>query len=68
MNYKDAKILTPAEAKRLEQYVEKQGGQMQVAVLLGVSITTLSRTANMHTAPSRDLRKKLTKVGVLEKA
>lgn len=45
--------LTPAEAKRLEQFVTKNGGQLEARRLFGnCAPATLSRTAHRHTAPS----------------
>lgn len=66
MNYRNARKLSSAEVKRLEEFVEEKGGQMQVALLFDVSITTLSRTANRHTSPSKNLREKLAEVGVIK--
>ena len=57
--------LTPAEAKRLEQFVEKSGGQVKASILLEVAPETLSRSINRHTAPSTLLRSKLAELGVL---
>lgn len=65
MTHKRAVKLTPAEARRLEQHVEKCGGQIKAAGLLGVTPATISRNANRHTAPSPMLRDKLVEVGVI---
>lgn len=53
--------LTPAEAKRLEQFVTKSGGQVKASIILDVAPETLSRSINRHTAPSTLLRKELVK-------
>lgn len=58
--------LTPAEAKRLEQYVDENGGQVKASIILGVAPWTLSRTANRHTGPSPMLVGKLVEIGVVK--
>ncbi len=66
MTKRTAAKLTPAEAKRLEQYIDKNDGQVKVGGLLSVTVTTLSRTVNRHTAPSPMLREKLVEAGVIK--
>lgn len=66
--YKMCAKLTPAEAKSLEQFVEKKGGQVKASIVLEVAPETLSRTINRHTAPSALLRSKLVKHKVLAAA
>lgn len=61
------KKLTPAEAKRLEQFVNKSGGQIKASLIFGVAPATLSRTANRHTAPSPLLHDKLVENGIVSK-
>lgn len=62
MRYKKmCRLLTPAEAKRLEQFVDKSGGQVKASIILEVAPETLSRSINRHTAPSTLLRKELIK-------
>lgn len=61
------KLLTPAEAKALEDFVEKNGGQIEASRLLGnIAPATLSRTSNRHTAPSPLLRQKLVENGIIK--
>lgn len=62
------KKLDPPEAKRLEKFVTEAGGQVKASILFGISPTTLSRTANRHTAPSPMLRDKLIDVGIIARA
>jgi len=59
-------ILTPAEAKHLEQFVNKSGGQIKASLLFGVAPATLSRTVNRHTGPSPLLRKELVNHGIVK--
>lgn len=59
--------LTPAEAKRLEQFVTASGGQVKASILLDVAPETLSRTINRHTSPSTMFRKVLVEHKVLKK-
>ena len=66
MNHRHAVKLVPAEAKRLEQYIEKSGGQPKASLFFGVAISTLSRTVNRHTAPSPLLREKLVEIGIVK--
>lgn len=65
MRKKKVTTLTPAEAKRLEQFVDKNGGQVTTSVLLGCAPATLSRNVNRRTAPSALFREKLKEVGVV---
>ena len=58
--------LTKDEAKRLREYIDKNGGQEPVAVGWGISSATLSRSLNGDTAPSSLLRRTLAAVGVLK--
>jgi hypothetical protein len=58
--------LTPAEAKALEQFIQKNGGQIAAGAFFGIAPSTLSRTANRHTAPSPLLRKQLVNVGIVK--
>ncbi len=58
--------LTDAEAKRLAQYIKKNGGGKKVGELFGVDPCTLSRTLNQRTAPSPMLRSKLADVEVIK--
>jgi hypothetical protein len=61
--------LTTAETERLEQFINKNGGQLKVSIpFFGVTPATLSRNLNGHTAPSPMLRKGLAKVGIIKKA
>ena len=57
--------LTPAEAKRLEQFVNRSGGQVKASLLFGVAPATLSRNVNRRTSPSPMLRQKLVEVGIV---
>lgn len=65
---KRSKKLTPAEAQRLEQFVDKNGGQLEARKLFGCTPATLSRTANRHTAPSPLLRDKFVEHGIVTEA
>lgn len=58
--------LTPAESRRLEQFVDKVGGQNKASLILHVSTGTLSRSANRRTAPSNMLRDKLVEQGIVK--
>lgn len=58
--------LTNAEAQRLEQFINKNGGQIKVGETFGVTPATLSRNINQHTAPSPMLRKALVGVGIIK--
>ena len=51
--------LTPEEAKRLEKFMDENGGQVKSMELLGVSPVTISRTVNRRTAPLPLFRKEL---------
>jgi len=66
MSQRHAAKLTPAEAKRLEQYIDNRGGQIKASILFGVAPATLSRNINRHTAPSPMLRDKLIGAGVIK--
>lgn len=66
-NSQYAAKLESAEAKRLEQFVNKSGGQIKASAILGVTPATLSRNANRHTAPSPMLRKALVEAGIIKK-
>lgn len=66
MTHKRVVKLTPAEAKRFEQYVENHGGQIRAAGLLGITPATISRNVNRHTHPSPMLRDKLVQAGVIK--
>lgn len=63
---KGPKKLTPAEAQRLEQFVEKNGGQFEAVKFFGCTIGTLSRTTNRRTGPSPMLRDKLVENGIIK--
>lgn len=63
---KRAEKLTPAEAKRLEQFVDRSGGQVKASVIFGCTPTTLSRSANRRTGPSPLLRDKLVEKGIVK--
>ena len=65
-NNRHAAKLTPAEAKRLEQHVNKGGGQIKAGALFGVTPATISRNVNRHTAPSPMLRKALVEAGIVK--
>ena len=65
---KRGKKLTTEESRLLEKFVDKSGGQILAAGALGVTPSTLSRTANRHTAPSPLLRSALVDKGVLSAA
>ena len=65
MNKKMVTKLNTAEARRLEQFVNKSGGQVKASIILGVAPATLSRNINRHTAPSALLRTKLAEIGVV---
>ena len=58
--------LTVVEAKRLVQYIDKQGGQVRASIILGCAPATLSRDIHRHYAPSSLLRSKLVEVGVVK--
>lgn len=66
MKNKYAPKLTVDEAKRLERFVDTNGGQAKASVLLNVAAETLSRTANRHTAPSQLFRDKLVEQGIVK--
>jgi hypothetical protein len=66
MKTKNAVKLTPAEARRLEQFVNDSGGQVRASILLGVAPSTLSRNTNRRTAPSPLLRKNLVEAGIVK--
>lgn len=57
--------LTPAEAKNLEQFIKKSGGQILASMIFGVAPSTLSRTANRHTSPSPMLHAKFVENGIV---
>lgn len=60
------KLLTKTEAKALEDFVLAQGGQVPASLLLdGVAPSTLSRTINRHTAPSRLLRQAMVRQKII---
>ena len=58
--------LTPAEVKRLEQFINKNGGQIRAGMLFGVTDATLSRNIHGHTAPSPMLYKLYQKAGIVK--
>ena len=65
-NNRHAQKLSPAEARRFEQYVYKGGGQIKVGASFGVTPATVSRNVNRHTAPSPMLRKALIEAGIIK--
>jgi hypothetical protein len=65
-NNRHAAKLSPAEARNLEQFTEKHGGQIAAGALFGVSPATISRNVNRHTSPSPMLRKALVENGIIK--
>ncbi|MES2155433.1 MAG: hypothetical protein V4510_09895 [bacterium] len=59
--------LTPAEAKRFELFIDKTGGEVKVAGILGVSPGTVSRSLNRRTGPSPLLVEKLVEHGIVDR-
>ena len=66
MKNKKRRKLTKQEAARLVKYVDENGGQIRASISLGVAPETLSRSLNLHTAPSQMLTEKLVKAGIIK--
>ena len=66
MKNKTAVKLTINEAKLLEKFIDKKGGQVPACLLFNVAPSTLSRNVNRHTAPSPMLRDKLVECGIVK--
>ena len=60
------KKLSTAEAKALEQFINRNGGQASAGAFFGIAPSTLSRAVNRHTAPSPLLRKQLENAGIVK--
>ena len=58
--------MTEQEAARLVKYINENGGQTLVSLEMGVAPATLSRSLNLHTAPSQMLKEKLVKAGIIK--